>query len=109
MPRGFARFRNILAACIATRLAIDTTTQLFFPFLRTVALGLGMDIVVLGRLVSLRSLAGLSAPLFGTAADNYGYRRIMRLSLLLTAAGMFLLGSGAGIWSVVVGLSLIHI
>ena len=103
-PRGFARFRNILAACIATRLAIDTTTQLFFPFLRTVALGLGMDFVVLGRLVSLRSLAGLSAPFFGTAADNYGYRRIMRLSLLLTAAGMFLLGSGAGVWSVVAGM-----
>ena len=104
LPRGFARFRNILAACIATRLAIDTTTQLFFPFLRTVALGMGMDIVVLGRLVSLRSLAGLSAPLFGTAADNYGYRRIMRLSLLLTAAGMFLLGSGAGVWSVIIGM-----
>ena len=103
-PRGFSRFRHILAACIATRLAIDTTTQLFFPFLPTVALGLDMDIVVLGRLVSLRSLAGLSAPLFGSAADSYGYRRIMRLSLLLTAAGMFLLGSGAGIWSVVAGM-----
>ena len=39
-PRGFSRFRHILAACIATRLAVDTTTQLFFPFLQTVALGL---------------------------------------------------------------------
>ena len=103
-PRGFSRFRHILAACIATRLAIDTTTQLFYPFLQTVALGLALDIVFLGRLVSLRSLAGLSAPLFGSAADRYGYRRIMRLSLLLCAAGMFLLGSGAGIWSVVAGM-----
>ena len=103
-PRGFSRFRHILAACIATRLAVDTTTQLFFPFLGTVALGLGMEIVVLGRLVSLRSLAGLSAPLFGNAADSYGYRRIMRLSLLLSATGMFLLGSGAGIWFVVAGM-----
>ncbi len=103
-PRGFSRFRHILAACIATRLAVDTTTQLFFPFLGTVALGLDMEIVVLGRLVSLRSLAGLSAPLFGSAADSYGYRRIMRLSLLLSATGMFLLGSGAGIWSVVAGM-----
>ena len=103
-PRGFSRFRHILAACIATRLAVDTTTQLFFPFLQTIALGLALDIVVLGRLVSLRSLAGLSAPLFGSAADSYGYRRIMRLSLLLSASGMFLLGSGAGIWSVVAGM-----
>ena len=103
-PRGFSRFRHILAACIATRLAVDTTTQLFFPFLQTIALGMALDIVVLGRLVSLRSLAGLSAPLFGSAADSYGYRRIMRLSLLLSASGMFLLGSGAGIWSVVAGM-----
>ena len=103
-PRGFSRFRHILAACIATRLAVDTTTQLFFPFLQTIALGMALDIVVLGRLVSLRSLAGMTAPLFGSAADRYGYRRIMRLSLVLAAVGMFLLGSGAGIWSVVAGM-----
>ena len=103
-PRGFSRFRNILAACIATRLAVDTTTQLFFPFLQTIALGMAMDIVLLGRLVSLRSLAGLSAPLFGAAADRYGYRRVMRLSLLLTASGMVFLGSGAGVWSVAAGM-----
>ena len=101
---GISRFRHILAACIATRLAVDTTTQLFFPFLQTIALGMAIDIVLLGRLVSLRSLAGLSAPLFGAAADRYGYRRLMRLSLLLAAAGMYLLGSGAGIWSVVAGM-----
>ncbi len=103
-PRAFSRFRHILAACIATRLAVDTTTQLFFPFLQTIALGMALDIVVLGRLVSLRSLAGVTAPLFGSAADRYGYRRIMRLSLVLAAVGMFLLGSGAGIWSVVAGM-----
>ncbi|MCY3991368.1 MAG: MFS transporter [Caldilineaceae bacterium] len=101
---GITRFRHILAACIAARLAVDTTTQLFFPFLQTIALGMAIDIVLLGRLVSLRSLAGLSAPLFGAAADRYGYRRLMRLSLLLAAAGMYLLGSGWGIWSVVAGM-----
>ena len=103
-PRGFSRFRHILLACIATRLVVDTSTQLFYSFLQTIALGLALDIVVLGRLLSLRSVAGLTAPLFGSAADRYGYRRIMRLALALAAAGSFLLGSGAGLWSVVAGM-----
>ena len=103
-PGRLSRFRHILAVCIATRLAVDTTTQLFNPFLQTIALGLSLDIVVLGRLVSLRSVTGLTAPLLGSAADRYGYRRIMRLSLLLSAAGMFLIGSGAGLWSVLAGM-----
>lgn len=102
--RGLSSFRQILSACIATRLAVDTSAQLFNSFLQTVALGLSLDIIRLGRLVSLRSAIGLTAPLFGSAADRYGYRRIMRLALLLSVAGMFLIGSGAGLWSVTVGM-----
>ena len=102
--RGLSSFRQILSACIATRLAVDTSAQLFNSFLQTVALGLNLDIIRLGRLVSLRSAIGLTAPLFGSAADRYGYRRIMRLALLLSVAGMFLIGSGAGLWSVTVGM-----
>ena len=102
--RGLSSFRQILSACIATRLAVDTSAQLFNSFLQTVALGVSLDIIRLGRLVSLRSAIGLTAPLFGSAADRYGYRRIMRLALLLSVAGMFLIGSGAGLWSVTVGM-----
>ncbi len=102
--RHLSSFRQILAACIATRLIIDTATQLFNFYLQTIARGLALDIVVLGRFVSLRNVVGLAAPLFGSAADRYGYRRIMRLSLLLSAAGMFLFGSGGGLWSVAAGM-----
>ena len=105
-PRGFARFRYILAAFVATRLVVDTAIQLFYSFLQVIALGMGLDVVVLGRLLSLRSAVGLSAPLFGSAADRYGYLRVMRLALVLAAAGSFLLGSGAGFWSVAAGMVL---
>ncbi|MCY3903178.1 MAG: MFS transporter [Caldilineaceae bacterium] len=105
-PRGFARFRYILAAFVATRLVVDTAIQLFYSFLQVIALGMGLDVVVLGRLLSLRSAVGLSAPLFGSAADRYGYLRVMRLALVLSAAGSFLLGSGAGFWSVAAGMVL---
>ncbi len=53
---------QLLAASIAARLATDTTYQLFNSFLVTIAAGLGLDVLTLGRLVSLRSLIGLSAP-----------------------------------------------
>ena len=105
-PRGFSQFRHLLAACIATRLVVDTSIQLFYSFMQTIALGMALDVVVLGRLLSVRSAVGLSAPLFGSAADRYGYLRIMRLSLVLSAAGTFLLGSGAGFWSVLAGMIL---
>lgn len=98
--------RQLLAASIATRLAVDTTTQLFNPFLVTIAAGLGLDVLTLGRLVSLRSLMGLGAPLFGSAADRFGYRRVMRIGLLLAAAGMFFIGSGGGLTTVVAGMVL---
>ena len=97
---------QLLAASIATRLATDTTYQLFHSFLVTIAAGLGLDVLTLGRLVSLRSLMGLSAPLFGSAADRFGYRRVMRIGLLLAAAGMFAIGSGGGLATVVAGMVL---
>ena len=97
---------QLLAASIATRLATDTTTQLFNPFLVTIAAGLGLDVLTMGRLVSLRSLMGLGSPLFGSAADRFGYRRVMRIGLLLAAAGMFAIGSGGGLATVVAGMVL---
>ena len=102
--RGFAHFRYILAACVATRLVVDTSIQLFYSFLQIIALGMGLNVVVLGRLLSLRSVVGLSAPLFGNAADRHGYLRVMRLGLVLAAVGTFLMGSGAGFWSVAAGM-----
>ncbi len=105
-PRGFSEFHRILAACVATRIVVDTSIQLFFSFLQVIALGMGLNVVVLGRMLSLRSAVGLSAPLFGNTADRYGYLRVMRVALVLAAAGTFLLGSGGGFWTVAAGMVL---
>ena len=105
-PRGFSQFHRILAACVATRIVVDTSIQLFYSFLQVIALGMGLNVVVLGRMLSLRSAVGLSAPLFGNTADRYGYLRVMRVALVLAAAGTFLLGSGGGFWTVAAGMVL---
>ncbi len=77
---------------ISAKLLIDTTIQLFNPFLTIIAAGVGISAVSLGGLVALRSLMGLSAPFIGTIADKIGYRKIMQLSLILSGTGMLLAG-----------------
>ena len=71
---------------------VDTTIQIFNPFLTIIAAGIGISAVSLGGILALRGLMGLSAPLIGTIADKIGYRKIMQLSLILIGTGMILVG-----------------
>lgn len=87
-----------------TRLFSDTGLQLFNPFLPIFAEGLGVSIVTLGRLVSLRTAVGIVAPLFGTFADRLGYRFILRLELLLAIVGFILVGISNNIWTAAAGM-----
>jgi predicted MFS family arabinose efflux permease len=67
---------------------VDTSVQMFSPYLPIFAAGLGATVVVMGRLVSVRSAMGLFAPLFGAYADRHGYRQVMRAGLLVTGFGL---------------------
>ncbi|CAN5747879.1 MFS transporter [soil metagenome] len=97
-------FRRLISISIVAKLLVDTNTQIFNPFLHIIATGLGIDVVTLGRLLSLRSAVGILAPFFGTLADRRGYRVVIRLGLLLTAAGMFLIGSSQQLWMATLGM-----
>jgi DHA1 family multidrug resistance protein-like MFS transporter len=99
-------FRQLMTVAISTRLVVDTLTQFFNPFLATVAAGIGVDVITLGRLVSLRSAMGLVAPIFGSLADRRGYRMIMRLGLLMAAVGAFVLGLSTNVWMLALGMIL---
>jgi predicted MFS family arabinose efflux permease len=77
---------------IIAKLLIDTTIQLFNPFLTLIAAGIGISAVSMGGLVALRSLMGLSAPAIGSIADKIGYRKVMQISLFLSGLGMLLAG-----------------
>lgn len=87
---------QLLTMAVAVRLAVDTATQLFGPFLSIFARGLGMDMIALGRMASLRSAIGVAAPLFGTAADRMGYRPVLRLALALAGLGMWFIPLSPG-------------
>ncbi len=101
---GEISFLRLIGISSLAKLLVDTNTQIFNPFLHIIATGLGIDVVTLGRLLSLRSAVGILAPFFGTLADRRGYRLVLRLGLLLTAAGVLLIGSSQQLWMVALGM-----
>lgn len=106
-PGGFThRLRYLLILGILAKLLVDTTVQIYNPFLTIIAAGAGVGVVTMGRLVSIRSLMGFSAPFFGALADRIGYRMLMRLGLLTVGAGMILAGLSNGVLVLGIGMAL---
>jgi predicted MFS family arabinose efflux permease len=91
---------------IAVRLVIDTGIQIFGPYLSQIAAGLGISIVMLGALNSLRSLMGLAGPGFASLATSRGYRQTMRFQSLLGAAGVFIFSFSSDVWMAAIGMIL---
>ncbi len=102
---GEVSFARLIGTSTAVKLVMDTAVQIFNPFLGIIAAGLGTNVVVMGRLVSLRSSMGLFAPAFSGLADRLGYRRTIRLSLTLAAAGMLLIGVSPTVWIAAIGMA----
>ena len=98
-------FARLIGTSTAVKICMDTTVQFWSPFLSIVAAGMGTSVVVMGRLVSLRSAMGMSAPLMGLLSDRIGYRRAIRLSLTLAAAGILLVGISPNLWVAALGMA----
>ncbi|MGB0385140.1 MAG: MFS transporter [Ardenticatenaceae bacterium] len=95
---------RLIGMALGVRLLVDTSTQLFSPFLAIMAAGLGVDVIVMGALVSLRSAMGLASPFFGGLADRWGYRYVMRMTLLMKAIGLLIVGASSTLWLAAVGM-----
>jgi predicted MFS family arabinose efflux permease len=97
---------RLIGIGLITRLLTDTGIQIFFPFLPTIAAGLNISTIAMGRLVSLRSSTGLLSPLFGALADRQGYRFTMRLGLLIGGIGYGIIGLSSNLWMATIGMFL---
>ena len=82
-PQTEISFLRLISTGIATKFLIDSGFQIFNPFLPLIATGLGADLVTMGRLISVRNLVGLFAPIAGTVGDRIGYRRVIRFGICL--------------------------
>ena len=78
---------QLMVVLFLSRLTIDIGTRIAYPFIPQFSEGLGLSIVGFSWLLSLRSLAGLTSPLFGLLADRYGRRSIMTTGLICQSIG----------------------
>ncbi|NLE76002.1 MAG: MFS transporter [Chloroflexi bacterium] len=75
------------------RLTLNTSFRIIYPFLPSIARGLGITLAQASALVTLRMTSALFAPLLGAFADRFGRRRTMALALgLFTLAALSLAG-----------------
>ncbi len=98
--------RRLISTSVITKLFVNTSIQIYGPFLPVFAAGLNTTPVVMGQLVSIRSAMGIFAPLFGSAADRDGYRRVIRLSLWISSLGSLIIGLSPNVLVALVGIVL---
>ena len=102
-------FQRLIGVGMSTKFVIDICFQLFTPFLPIFAAGFGVNILTMGRLLSLLNGVGITAPVFSTLATRYGYRAMLRLAILISFVGIVLLAVTSRLWITVAGISLLGI
>ncbi|MDX9898714.1 MAG: MFS transporter [Spirochaetia bacterium] len=98
--------RRLIGTGMVAKMVVDIGSQVFNPFLSIISAGLGMSVVELGRMVGLRNAMGVFAPLSGALSDRLGYRLVLRVSLLVAAAGSLLLAVSSAPWMVALSIIL---
>lgn len=95
---------GLIGLAVVTRSLTDTGFQIFYPFLPIMASGLGLSTSRMGQLLGLRNLTGLLSPIFGALADRQGFRKWLRVELLVLSAGFLLIGLGPSLQINIVGI-----
>lgn len=85
-----------MAVIFAVRTVLNTAHRIVYPFLPSIARGLGISLAAASGLVTVRMIAGLAAPFFGPLSDRHSRRRTMEVALVLfVLAGLLLVGAGS--------------
>lgn len=86
--------RSHLPILFLTRSTINTSFRIIYPFLPSIARGLGISLTAATQLTALRMFGGLGAPFLGLLADRHSRRRVMEAGLALFALASLLLIAG---------------
>ncbi len=86
--------RRVLPAVIGVRFAINIAMRMTYTFLPAFARGSGLSVEALSRVLSVRELTALSAPLSGRLSDRFGPLQVMAYGGLVAAAGLLLVMFG---------------
>jgi predicted MFS family arabinose efflux permease len=104
---GGAALPGHLVLIFAVRTILNTAHRIVYPFLPTLARGLGVSLAAASGLVSVRVWAGLAAPFVGLLIDRYSRRRAMQAAMLVFALGGLLL-VGLGTWSAAIAAFVLY-
>lgn len=99
--------KKLLGIILLARTNLNVPMRLTVYFLPAISRGLGVSLGAASLLVSLRSLAGVSAPLFGMVSDRIGARRVMIVGLSLLVAGAALVAGLPWYVTVLVGFGIL--
>jgi len=99
-----------LPILFVARTVVNTVPRIVYPFLPSIARGLGIPLTTATWFITLRQVAGLTAPFLGPVVDRSSRRRVMEVALLiLTLASLLMVGgttfAGAAIAFVLFGLA----
>jgi len=88
-PEKFAGFITITTF---TKFLFNVTRRLVYPFAPEFARGLHVELSAITSVIAVNQATSILGPLGASFADQYGYRFVMLLSLLLLTIGTFSLG-----------------
>ena len=88
------------------RTILNTAHRMVYPFLPIFARGLGVDISTMSLLMTVRSLIGVTSPLFAPIADRRGRKFGMLLGALVFTLGVGLVAIHPSIWTLAAALIL---
>jgi len=70
-----------------TRIVLNTTQRMVYPYLADFGRGLGVDLAQLSQAVAARAFLGAGGPFLASVADSHGRKIGMLLGLLIFVAG----------------------
>ena len=100
------RMRYQLDLLMITRVVINTSVRMIYPFLAVFARGMGVGLPAIALAISVRSAIGALVPFANSALDNRPRRTGMLLGIGLTAIGCTLVVLWPGYATFFVALSL---
>lgn len=107
-PPRHRSLRPALVYLTAVRLLLLTVERAVYPFLPTIARGLGIPLAQAGLLLSARSLGGLTAPLTVAVAGRRGHhQRLAAVGLGLFAVGALVTVAPGGYAVALVGFAIL--
>lgn len=81
-----------IAGFLVTRTVVNTSFRMIYPFLPTIARGLGVSLEEVTRAITLRASLGLLSPVLGSLADSRGRKNAMLIGIGLFISSMLLVG-----------------